>query len=216
MLSFMREDNNKDTGSQSQPVDIDSTAFDGGQDYLKPAEHGKNVKQGTILLAIIFTVGALCMWFMIKKTALKTASAATDEETKIETAIAELTGIRTEINSRMDDIVDKFHRFSEVEQVEVDELSKNPFEYDFFNGSINAGAAGFNVNAEAMKEEARRKSKDLRLLSIMNSPEGGCCMIDDKLLYVGDSINNFEVTKISDGFVELVSNGIQVILKMGE
>ena len=50
----------------------------------------------------------------------------------------------------------------------------------------------------------------------MESEQGSCCMINEKILYVGDTIKGFKVNQIESRFVELVSNDLQVILKMSE
>ena len=222
MLSFMRDDEIKDSQPEGQNVPVGGAGFENEQngaeqDYLVVAKHGRNLRNSTIMLAIVFSIGALCLLFMIKKTAPKTASAATDEETRIENAIAQLTGIRTEMHSRMDDIVDKFYQFSDVEQIDVSQLKKNPFRRDLLSDDAGAGpGVKFDIDREFLRAELEAKSRDLRLWSIMESPQGSCCMIDDKILYEGDSIEDFKVTRIGSGFVELSSGGIQVILKMSE
>ena len=114
MLSFMQEDEqNKQpaVGNEEKNIKADSSPSSGGQgqlsseeDYLVPAEHGKNVKQGTVILAILFGIGALCVWFMIKKTTPSAASAAVSpEEQRITEALAQLTGIRSELTTKVDD-----------------------------------------------------------------------------------------------------------------
>jgi hypothetical protein len=135
---------------------------------------------------------------------------------QIENAIAQLTGIKTEMNSRMDEVVDKFYQFSNVEQVEVDELKKNPFLYDFTPEVEDDGVDKYNVNREMLKQEMQTKSGKMRLWSIMESPQGNCCMIDDELFYEGDKIQDLTITRIEESFVELSSMGIKVKLKMSE
>jgi len=41
-------------------------------------------------------------------------------------------------------------------------------------------------------------------------------MINDKILYVGDSISGFKVKQITARLVELEADGVPVILKMSE
>ncbi len=222
MLSFMRDDEIKNSQPEGQNIQADGSGFedeqvDSEQDYLAVAEHGRNLRHSTIMLAIVFSIGALCLLFMIKKSTPKTASAATAEETRIENAIAELTGIKTEMHSRMGDIVDKFYQFSDVEQIDVRQLKKNPFMRDLYSNDAGGGlGAGFDIDRQFLRSEVEAKSREFRLWSIMESPRGSSCMIDDKILYEGDSIKDFKVTKIGSGFVELSSNGIEVILKMSE
>ena len=152
---------------------------------------------------------------MIKKTGPKQAVASA-EEMQIENAIAQLTGIKTEMNSRMDEVVDKFYQFSDVEQVKVDELKKNPFLYDFTPGIGDDGVDKYAVNREMLKQEMQIKSGRMRLWSIMESPQGSCCMIDDEVLYEGDKIKDMTITRIEESFVELSSMGIIIKLKMSE
>ncbi len=219
MLSFMRDNEDKDSLPESKNSRVSNRTFDNKQsgtvpNYLVPAAHGRNLKHSTIMLAVLFSIGALCLWFMVNKTAPKTVSAAVEnEETEIENAIAQITGIKTEMNSRVDNVVNKLYQFSEINQVEVDELKKNPFKLDLF---AEDAQNEFDFSREALRKELQKKCKELKLWSIMESPQGNCCMIDDDIFYVGDSIKGFEVSKIEGGFVELMSRGIRVILKMPE
>jgi len=41
-------------------------------------------------------------------------------------------------------------------------------------------------------------------------------MIDDKILYEGDSIKSFKVSQIGDSFVKLESEGTEILLKLSE
>ena len=193
------------------------------QEYLTVAAHGKNVRKTTCLLAVLFGIGLLCLWFMIKKSTPQTVSAAlvSAEETQIELAFQRLAGVRSEMFSRMDEIVKKFYQFSDVQQVEVDELKKNPFKAEMFLGDLKE-AGGLDVGDEI-------EAESLQLLSIMATDAGNCCMIDDKILYEGDSIGGFRVRQISDSFVKLEwtpkrpemhlagqSEGVEIVLKLLE
>lgn len=215
MLSFMKD------GQDDSNVPGENIGIDGAEnassvtqpDYLTTAEHGKNLKQSTIILAVLFTVGALCMWFMIKKVAPQEADAAmSTEEAKIELAIAELTGMQSDQN-QIDNIVKRFYNFSDIEQINVSDLKKNPFSHEIAVGNINKIV---DPGRSVLTKEVVRKSKGLQLWSIMGSTQGGCCMINEKILYKGDVINGFTVTKIDPRFVVLESEGIPVTLKMSE
>ncbi|MBE0535670.1 MAG: hypothetical protein IH624_08365 [Phycisphaerae bacterium] len=218
MLSFMKDGQNESKQSGMQAAGDarsgESPAAGGDQEFLTTAHHGKNLKHSTITLAILFTVGALCVWFMIKKTTPSAASAASSaEEAKLESAIAQLTGIKTEMDTHMGEIVERFYEFSEIDQIGVGELKKNPFAHQLSIGDLSNMDPGHELMA---REEVNRKSRGLELWSIMASEKNGCCMINDKVLYVGDSINGFTVTQITPRFVELKCDGIGVILKMSE
>ena len=223
MLSFLQEgqENQDDTQQASAGLSggiPDGKSVDDG-DFLKPAEHSRNLRQSTIVLAVLFSLGVLCLWFMIKKTAPSEASAATSvEEAQIAEAIAQIIGVQTEMDSKMDGVIGRFYKLSEVEQVKVDELKKNPFEHALVLGDFIKQTEDDAADKEAMlREEVNRNAGRLELLSIMASDRGGgCCMIDDKLLYEGDRIDDFTVRQITKRFVELQSQGVIVRLKMTE
>ena len=56
----------------------------------------------------------------------------------------------------------------------------------------------------------------LQLLSIMQSDQGNCCMINDRILYEGDSIRGFKVCRIGDSFVKLKYEDVEIVLKLSE
>ena len=174
-------------------------------------------------LAALFAIGLLCLLFMIKKSTPQraTASAVGTEEPQIELAITRLTGVRSEMFNRMDEIVKKFYEFSDVQQVNVEELAKNPFKNEIFLGNIkkisDTKERDSDIDIEMMRQQQlRQQAKDMQLLSIMQSGQGNCCMIDDRILYEGDSIKSFTVKQISDSFVKLASESIEIILKLSE
>lgn len=223
MLSFVKENGDEKDLQQDQSADHNDQQTQQGdqQDFLAPAANNKTVKQTTVMLMILFTIGAVCLWFMIKKTTPATAEAATNtEEVQIEIAIAQLTGIKTEMADSMGQIVEKFHQFSEVNQVAVSELKKNPFKLEMGFGMTQKAAADkseFDASRRMrLKEEVEEKAKQLKLWSIMASEKGGCCMINENILYKGDSVDDFTVTAVKERQVELESEGIVVILRMPE
>ena len=227
MLSFLREQGTEDSLVPKPPEAAGKKAADGTQEtqeqeYLTVATKGKQVRRTTILLAVLFGIGLLSLWFMIKKSAPQTAAAsAGTDEAQIEMAITRLTGVRSEIFSRMDEIVKKFYEFSDVQQVPVGELLKNPFELERFLDNVmetsDTGEGSSDIEAERMRQQRlRQRTKDLQLLSIMRSDQGNCCMIDDRILYKGDSIRGFKVCQISDSFIKLESEGVEIVLKLSE
>jgi preprotein translocase subunit SecG len=200
MLSFMREQEFEDSPGR-KPVAADNAKEPKEQEYLTVEAKGKNVRKTTYVLAVLFGIGLLCLLFMIKRSAPQTATAAAANttETQIEKAIARLTGIKSEMFNRMDEIVKKFYEFSDVQQVELSELVKNPFERDGFWGNPRKIA---DTEKEKPDTDLMRQQR-LQLLCIMQSAQGNCCMIDDKILYEGDSIEGFKVRQIGDSFVRL-------------
>lgn len=227
MLSFLREQSPEDSLVQ-EPSEAagkkpaDSTQQTQEQEYLTVATKGKRVRRTTTLLAVLFGIGLLSLWFMIKKSTPQTAAASVGtEEAQIEVAITRITGVRSEMFSRMDEIVKKFYEFSDVLQVQVNELVKNPFELETFLANVKETSdteeRGYDIETEMMRQpQLRQQIKDLRLLSIMQSDQGNCCMIDDKILYKGDSIRGFKVCQIGDSFVKLKYGEVEIVLKLLE
>ena len=209
MLSFLKERGTEDTSEQKTSG---SSAASGEeiqkQEYLTVASKSKSVRKSTILLAVLFGTSLLCLWFMIQKSTPETATAASadSEQTRLETAIARLTGVSSEMLNRMDEIVRKFYEFSDVRQVKVTELVKNPFEYEMFLANLK-GESGTDEKNLIDAELMRQQVKKLQLLSIMRTEQGNSyCIIDDKILREGDSISNFKVRQISNNYVKLEWN----------
>ena len=213
MLSFLK-DNSKDF---SEPLDSADS-----QEYLTIAKHGKNLRQSTILLGILFCVGAICVWFMVKKAAPAAADAApTAEENLIETAMAQISGMQAEVDGKVDKVVGRFYQFNEVGQVGVNDLKKNPFIRDLGTLHLQTAVEEDPAQSAAARsalliEETRRKASRLQLWSIMESPKGSCCMINEKVFYKGDTVEGFLIDNITNEYVEVSSNGIQFKLKMSE
>lgn len=246
MLSFLRDQNNGDLPAQKPDATAGATTGDGtekpqGQEFLTVAAPEKRSRRSTILLAVLFIIGLLCLGYMIKKSTPKAASAATDvpEETKLEAAIARLTGVKSEMFNGMDEIVNKFHDFSDVLQIKVGELVKNPFELEALSGNVKEEPRVEikvpEIDGEmARQQQIRQKTKDMKLLSIMQSDDRRkCCMIGDKniseVLYEGDRMREFRVRQIGDNFVKLEwspdsSNGssesetdpVEIVLNLSE
>lgn len=220
MLSFLRDQNNGDLPAQ-QPDAVgetapgESTEKPQEQEYLTVAAHGKRTRKSTTLLAILFIMGLLCLGYMIKKSTPKAASAASDitEETQLEAAISRLTGVKSEMFNSMDEIVRKFYEFSDVLQVKVGELVKNPFKLELLSANVKdehrIEIKVPEIDTEMVKQrQIRQKAKEMRLesITITQDDRGNRCMISDKVLSEGDYIRDFKVRQIGDGFVKLEWN----------
>lgn len=217
MLSFLRDQGNGDLPAtqQSNPAG-ETTPDDGaektqGQEYLTVAANEKRTRKSTTLLAILFIAGLLCLGYMIKKSSPKSATAASDgtEDTQLEAAISRLTGIKTEMLNSMDGVVNKFYEFSDVLQVKVGELAKNPFKLELVTDNAKeeprVEITVPEIDTEMAKQkQIRQRAKELQLESITQSDQGNRCMISDKILSEGDYIRDFKVRQISDSFVKLV------------
>ncbi len=222
MLSFMREQGFDDSKVQETAKSSNGEAKEGRalkspnpaektkeQQYLTVAAQGKNVRKMTMLLVVLFVIGLLCLLIMIKKSAPRTATASSagTEETQIEKAIARLTGVGSEMFKRMDQIVKKFYEFSDVRQVRVSELVKNPLERKIF-------LADAPENPDSPKDELIRP--ELPLLAIWQTDQVYSCMINDKILHEGDTIKGIKVCQISDDFVKLELEGVEEVLKLSK
>jgi len=216
MLSFLREQSNGDEPAQQPGTAVESAQGDDAensqeQEYLTVAAPGKRTRKSTIFLAVLFIIGLLCLGYMIKKSTPQAASAASDvtEETQLEAAITRLTGVKSEMFSSMDEIVNKFYEFSDVVQIKVGELVKNPFKVELFS-TVEEPRIEIKVpeidTELALQQRIRQKAKEMQLLSIMQSDRGNCCMIGDKILYKGDYIKDFMVSRIGNNFVKLEWN----------
>ncbi len=215
MMSFMREQgagNPSDHSSAAtEPQGALPVSAPEAQEYLTVAANSKNVRRSTITVAILVAIGLVCLLFMIRKSQPQAAAAkqAATDETKIEAAISRITGVRSEMTDRMDAIVKKFYEFSDVFQVKVNELAKNPFEVE---GGMMKGLKGQDVvtddpqvQAELIRrQKMQEKAGTLRLLSIMRSDYGHSCMINDQILQQGQTIEGFTVAQIGSNSVELV------------
>lgn len=219
MLSYLKENQSRIPAADQAPAEAvgENAALGHPENYLTVSGHGQKLRQSTILLIVLFVVGGLGVWFMIKKTTPVQAAAVNDDQTQLEAAIAQLNGMQSEMNTQMDSIVGRFYQFSNVGQIGVDELKKNPFKRE-----LGANQAEIEENdhrrtqQQIIEDKVRRASAGMQLWSVTATPRGDCCMIDDKVLYVGDEINGLTVKTIEKKLVVLELDGISVQLKMDE
>ena len=218
MLSFLRDQNSAGLPGQEPPSPAANPAASAAtppaeQGFLTVATRQKRAHKSTLVLAVLFVAGLVCLGLMIKKSAPQAASAKTgpNEEAKVEAALARLTGIKSEVFGKMDDIVKKFYDFSGVMQVEVNELAKNPFTLEVLLADTKQQpliVETDQTDASAIRrQQIMQKTKDMKLLSIMRSDQSKSCMIGSKILCEGDSIQGFVVHEIGDNFVKLRLSG---------
>jgi preprotein translocase subunit SecG len=209
MLAFMKDqglsENSNQDGSGSNPGGPED------QQYFTVAARQKHARKSTFLLGTLFAIGILSLIYMIKQSGPQKAVADIEPaEAKIEVTISKLTGIRTDMFDRMDQIVNKFYEFSNFQQIHVNELVKNPFEHDLF--LLNTDKANVieidPVDTTALlRKQVKLRASELKLVSIIQSTTPGsrsCCMIDDRIMYEGDSIKGFSLEKISERSIKLV------------
>ncbi|MCK4887628.1 MAG: hypothetical protein KAS96_09590 [Planctomycetes bacterium] len=222
MLPFMKEQNSHEKSSQGPVENKDNTSSTlknfQSEDFLTVSTHSKTVRKSTTALGVLFAIGILALFFMIKKSSPIPASAeAKTEDAKIEMAIGRLTGVSSEMVTRMDQVVQKFYEFSDVKQVKINELAKDPFAHDIFPGNFK----GLDVDNNVIDMDAinAKRLKDLQFYSIMSSGDSEdkyCCMINDKILYEGDEISGFKIIRISENSVSLKLGENEFTLKLEE
>lgn len=97
MLSFLKEQERDELLVRGA---VDDASAEGGtaqktaseaepqQEYLTVASREKQARKSTVLLIVLFGVGLLCLWFMVKKSIPRsaTASAVRTEESQIDAA----------------------------------------------------------------------------------------------------------------------------------
>ncbi|MHC4520232.1 MAG: hypothetical protein ACYTAS_16700 [Planctomycetota bacterium] len=213
MLSFMREQGGENLpGGRAAGTDKrDGASPDQGvpQEFLTTAANSKSLRKSTIVVAVLVAIGLAGLGYMIHQSQPQAALAqtSTEEENKIETAISRLTGVSSEMVSRMDEIVDKFYEFSDVFQVGVGELAKNPFEAEVVAGTMDEEVIteqDDSVRAALLRQaRLKQQASTLKLLSVMRSEDGDACMINDRILHQGDTIEGFTITQIGGDSVVL-------------
>ena len=186
-------------------------------EFLTVTSKSNSTRNSTIMLVAFFVIALISIFIGIKKTAPNSAAAAVDsEDLLMEAAITKITGIKTTMTDQMDQIVNKFYEFSDVKQVQVDELAKNPFVRQTALGST-ANNDQFDISGTLEQQQLKQIANSMQLLSIMlstNSPNQSCCMIDDKILYVGESIKGFKISHIDENSVKLQSGTLEIELKL--
>jgi hypothetical protein len=211
MLSFMREQESRTASEPSRdagPPDSGASNIPETQEYLTVAANSKSLRRSTILVAALVGIGLVCLLLMIRKSQPQGAAAATgkNDQSKIEAAINRLTGVRSEMSGHMDEIVKKFYEFSDVVQVRVGELAKNPFEEENAAPDLRpviATDSSLSQAEMARWQQLEQQARKLKLLSIMRSEQGDCCMINDQILAEGDMVGPFTIARVGSNFVEL-------------
>jgi preprotein translocase subunit SecG len=222
MLKFQQEESpvisdEKRTELMQEPAGPEPTEQSG--DFLTVSSREQTVKRGTIVLAILFFAGFAALFLMIRKSAPGAASAGESAQEKtLEAAVAQITGIRKELAGDMPtSMIDELSSVDR-KQIKVDELKKNPFMLDKATGENAASAEeadAFSAEARALAQRRMElQVNGLRLMGIMHSPGGNSCMINERIVYKGDTIEGFEVLAINDDSVELGSHGITFALRI--
>ena len=231
MLSFMRENEKQDAVDANAMSDLETS--EGTQEFLTVSGHEQRVRQSTIVFSVLFAVGVGALFFMVKKAKpmAAIASESQTEEAQIEAAITRLTGVSSEMMTHMDEIVDKFHEFENVQQIGVGELAKNPFSIEVYGQTLKIEEENDVQDIDPillLEQQVKERAKALELLSILRESDDNRCMIDDTICRVGDVIKGFKVLHIGsnqvelkwvtdeDGFSTIELERLKVILKLTE
>ncbi len=97
MLSFMRDqgsDSNQDS-SKEEPAAADGQKGPEGageQEYIAVAPVKRQAQKSTVIVAVLFCIGLVCLGVMIKKSSPQIAGAAVNEEAQIELALSRFGG----------------------------------------------------------------------------------------------------------------------------
>ena len=211
MLSYLKDGNQLPASSDMPDSD---QAASSTEDYLTVSNNSQKVRQSTMAVAVLFAIGALGLWLMVKKTTPAAANAEpSQDQVQLETALAQLDSMKAEMDSQMSSVSGRFYQFNNVDQVGVEELKKNPFIRGEMGGDSGSSGTG-DQRQEQIQQEAQIISMSLELWSITATPKGICCMIDDKVLYQGDTYRNMTVKSITEKIVTLEYKGTDVELKM--
>lgn len=206
MLSFMRENEKQDAVETNTMSDLE--ASEETQERLTVSGHEQRVRQSTVVFAVLFVIGVGALFFMVKKAKpmAAIASESKTEEAQIEAAITRLTGVSSEMMTHMDEIVDKFHEFENVQQIGVGELTKNPFSIEVYGQTLNLDDESKVQEVDPillLEQQVKERAQALELLSILRESGNNRCMIDDTICRVGDVIKGFTVLHIGFNQVEL-------------
>ena len=208
MLSYLKDGNELPASSEMSGGDESAN----NTDYLTVSDNNQKLRRSTLILVVLFGVGGLGLWLMVKKTTPATANAQPSEnQVQLEAALAQLDSMQAEMDSQMNSVAGRFYQFNNVNQVGVDELKKNPFIRKQFSSESGDGGTR---QSEQSRQEAQVIAMGMELWSITATPKGLCCMIDDKVLYQGDTYRNMTVKTIGQKTVTLEYNGIDIELKM--
>jgi hypothetical protein len=219
-MSFFIPEKKVETGHENTSGQQGQTnvASDSQQsEYLTVTSRSQSSRNSTIVLVVFFIIGLISIFLGIKNTTPTNAAAAiSQEDLQLEASIAAITGIKAKMTDQMDNIMKKFSEFSQVRQVEVNELVKNPFRRQAGPQAVK-DEEPIDTSGSFQEQQLKFIAKNMQLLSIMestNSPQQTCCMIDDKILYKGETIKGFTVSEITKNSVKLRSGTLEIELKL--
>jgi preprotein translocase subunit SecG len=210
MLSYIRESQTEALGKGNSDDQALGGAGETANDatFLTVSGRDKSVRKSTAFLTALFIVASIGMLLMAKKSHVRStvATPAKDSQAQIEMAINRVTGVSSEMTLRMDEIVQKFSEFSDVSQVKVADLNKNPFELVQMAADVETKdeAPPQDEQVTSLLRQFNAEKETLSLVSIIQSESSNCCMINGVLLEVGQPVNAFTVEDIQADHVQLL------------
>ncbi|MHC4232903.1 MAG: hypothetical protein ACYSTW_09935 [Planctomycetota bacterium] len=150
MLSYLKDGNQLPASSDMPDSD---QAASSTEDYLTVSNNSQKVRKSTTAVAVLFAIGALGLWLMVKKTTPAAANAEPSQnQVQLETALAQLDSMKAEMDSQMNSVSGRFYQFNNVDQVEVEELKKNPF----IRGEMGGGLGQVARETSAWNKSSKR------------------------------------------------------------
>jgi len=210
MLSYIRESQTEASGQENPDDQAPRGAEESASDdaFLTVSGRDQTVRKSTAFLTALFIVASIGLLLMAKKSHVQSTGAtpAQDSQAQIEMAINRVTGVSSEMTLRMDEIVQKFSEFSDVSQVKVDDLNKNPFQLVIVPTDVEAKdeVAPQDEQVASLLRRFNAEKETLSLVSIIQSESSNCCMINGVLLKAGQPVDGFVVEDIQADYVQLV------------
>lgn len=210
MLSYIRESQTEALGQEDPDDQASRGAGESDSDaaFLTVSGRDQTVRKSTAFVTALFIIASIGLLLMAKKSHVQSTGAtpAQDSQAQIEMAINRVTGVSSEMTLRMDEIVQKFSEFSDVSQVKVDDLNKNPFQLVMVPTEVEAKdeVPPPDKQVASLLQRFNVEKETLSLVSIIQSESSNCCMINGVLLEAGQPVNAFMVEDIQADHVRLV------------
>jgi len=184
-----------------------------------------SLKQGNLLLAVLFVAGLGCVYLMSLRNGPARASAQQkDQELKVDSALTQLRAKSAQASkggpTDTNGLVDTFYYETRQRQIPAEEMPGNPFEFKAPVGSSPMPVTGpteedaSNAVGAKRLSEALEAARQLKLQSILTGANGATAMVSNNLLTEGQIIVGWTVKKIEGRQVTLAWNDQTYVLKM--
>jgi len=167
----------------------------------------KSLKQGNLVLVMLFAAGAACVYLLSLRSGPSSASAQQEaDEIRVASVLEQFqveAARRGLPAGRARALVDTFYYETRQRQIPAEQLAGNPFEFRPPRGEQAialdgaAGKTGGGPPRATSLGEAMAAVKQLRLQSVLAGPGGATAMISNNLICEGQVIQGWKVVKIS-------------------